>query len=249
MIVEPAVLLHGHEVVAVPLVFGLESHTRAEKIERSRTVEGNDSHTMLDGFNLHSPIPSMSAGMKVAIVHKRLDRDTKGTAGSEQRVSNVSGVLSLAHPNALFEQGVGEHESPNRRRALQTETFDIQITLGINGATRPAICCERVLGAVIAGHLVQFRDHLRSSNRGLERRDQKAMIAARQIAADRSRGVSPDAVGDKPFPLFGNLEGVANLSAEFNIGLARVRGHFRFRQRTRASLRHRHVASFHCRRI
>src|SRR5207249_9897477 len=74
------------------LVFGFESHTRAEKIEKSRTVEGHDSHTMLDGFNLHSPIPSMSAGMKVAIVHKRLDRDTKR---SEEHTSELQSRFDL----------------------------------------------------------------------------------------------------------------------------------------------------------
>src|SRR5579864_372726 len=45
------------------------------------------------------------------------------------------------------------------------------------------------------------------------------MIAASQVAADGSRGVAANAVGDKPLALLGDLERTADLPAECNLGL------------------------------
>src|SRR6266567_8001956 len=158
LVVEPTVFFHRQEAVAVPLVPCFELRIGAQKIERSGSVEGHDAHSVPDGFNLHSPISCMRAGVKVAIVDERFHRETKRTAGPEPRELDVSGVFALTHPNAFFEQGVAEREPPHRYCVFQAKTFDVEITLGLDGAARPAIGGENVLGAVVAGGLLQFSD-------------------------------------------------------------------------------------------
>src|SRR5437588_12380781 len=64
----------------------------------------------------------------------------------------------------------------------------------------------------------------------MEGGDQQAMIAAGQIAADRSGGVAADTVSNEPFALFGNFERPAYLTPEFDCHAARRAGRFGFRR-------------------
>src|SRR5215469_210237 len=113
-IVEPAVHFHCHETVAVPFMLWLELCIGAEEIKRHRAIKSGYLHAFLGSLCAHPPIPCVCAGMKVTIVDKSFDREMKRTVSPDQRVLNVSGVLSLSHPNALFEQSIGKRKSPHR---------------------------------------------------------------------------------------------------------------------------------------
>src|SRR5215470_502299 len=157
-IVEPAVHFHCHEAVAVPFMLWLELCIGAEEIKRDRVIKSSYLHSILGSLDAHPPIPRVCAGMKVAIINKGFYCEAQRGASSDQRVLDVSGVLSLSHPNPLFEQSIGKRKSPHRSCALQTEVFDVEIALGFDGATRPTICRELVVGAVVSGGLFQLSD-------------------------------------------------------------------------------------------
>ena len=102
-IVQPARSFFGQEKVAVPLMLLFESRVGAENIKRDRAVECGNLDSVLDGPDLHPPIASMRIRMEVAIVDKRLHSQANRPASPEQRILDVGSVLTLAHPDALFE--------------------------------------------------------------------------------------------------------------------------------------------------
>src|SRR5205807_4017588 len=229
-IVQPARSFFGPATVAVSLMLLFESRVGAENIKRDRAVECGNLDSVLDRPGLDPPIACMRIRVEVAIVDKRLHSQASRPTAPEQRVWDVGSVLTLAHPDARFEQSVGRRESPYRTRAFQVETLKVEVALGLDGAAGPAICSERVARTVVVGRLFQLCDELRSSERRMEGGDQQAMIAAGQIAADGSGGVAADTVRNEPFPLFGNFQRPAYLTPEFYCHAARRAGRFGFRR-------------------
>src|SRR5205823_9244494 len=178
VVIEAAVSLYRQEVISIPLVPCLEFGIGAEQIEGNSAFIGGDLYSALGRLNLHPPVAGMSAGMKITIIDKCFGGETHCSASSEQGVLNVSGVLVLAHPDALLEQRVGQRKPPDRSRAFQAKTLDVQIALGFDGAADPAICGERVVPSVVARGFLQLCDQLSSLQGRMERGDKKTVIAA-----------------------------------------------------------------------
>src|SRR5215471_3143742 len=155
-IVKPAVPFHWHETVAVPFMHWFEFCIGAQEVKRDRVIKSGYLHSILRSFYVHPPIPRVCAGMKVTIVDQTLHRETKRTACPDQRVFDVSGVLALPHPNPLFEQSIAKRKSPNWHCAFQPETLNVEVAFWFDGATRPTICREPVVGAVVTGGLLQL---------------------------------------------------------------------------------------------
>ena len=66
--VQPAILFKRQKTIAVPLVSRFDRGVAAEKIERRRSIECRDFDAMLNVFDVHLPIASMSRGVIVPIV-------------------------------------------------------------------------------------------------------------------------------------------------------------------------------------
>src|SRR5580704_7313063 len=98
--------------------------------------------------------------MKIAVVDEGLKVDFDGTAGAREGVVNEGGVFALNHPDALFEQCVGERVCPNGSGAFETEAFEIEKTSRVDGAAGPAVGCERVGGTGVANGFIEERDQL-----------------------------------------------------------------------------------------
>src|SRR5205085_5821103 len=112
-------------------------------------------YSVLDRCNPHAPISSMRARMKVAVVDKCLEREANRSPSSDQRVLDVSGVLAPSHPDALFEKRVGKRKPPDRSRAFQAKTLDVEIAFRLDRAIGPTICRERV----ILGPMARSEEH------------------------------------------------------------------------------------------
>ena len=158
VIVEAAGPLFREETVAAPFVCWFECGIGAEKIERGCAVEGGDPNPRANGFHAHPPISGMRAGMKIAVIDESFHRKTERAASADHGVLDVTGVLALAHPDAFFEERIGQREPPQRSCAFQAEAFNVEIAFGIDRATGPAIRCERIIGTIVGGRLVQFCD-------------------------------------------------------------------------------------------
>ena len=160
VIVETAKTLGGQVKIQIPLLGGFDPRRRTQQIERRRTLEGRHTQAMLDGLDVHPPSPRSGArlgeGMVVAIVDQRLERQLQGAARPHEVVTDVSGVRSVPHPNALFEQSVRESKRPHGRRAFESKPLDVQVSARDDGAARPAIGREWKRLSIVFGGLFQF---------------------------------------------------------------------------------------------
>ena len=125
----------------------------------------------------------------------------------------------MLHPDALFDQRVGDFETPDRSGSVESKAFDIQIAFGLDRAAFPAIGRQGVIRAVITRRLIELRYQLRAANGRIERGHQQAVIAPRKIAADRAGSKTTDAVGDQPLALLGNFQRPANFAAKIDFRL------------------------------
>src|SRR5207245_4150997 len=133
---------------------------RPNTVERLRILEGRHTQAMLDGLDVHPPSPHTGArlgeGMVVATVDQRLERQLQRAARPHEVVTDVSGVRSVPHPNALFEQSVRESKRPDGRRAFESKPLDVQVSARDDGAARPAIGREWKRLSIVFGGLFQF---------------------------------------------------------------------------------------------
>src|SRR6516162_8328825 len=153
-IVEPAVLFHGNETVAMPFMLWFEFCIGAEEVKRDRVIKSGYLHSILGSLHAHPPISRVRARMKVTIVDQSFNHETKRTVSPDQRVLEVSGVLALSHPNPLFQHGIGKRKSPNRRCAFQAETLNVDVTFWLNGTTGPTVGCKRIVRAVVGARFL-----------------------------------------------------------------------------------------------
>jgi hypothetical protein len=149
-----------------------------------------DPDALVDGIDLHTPIARVRQGMKVAVVDEGFQLDIDGTTRAKKRVLDVRGVLALAHPDAFFEESIGEGVSPGGHAAFEIKTFEVSETFRIDSPTGPAMRCERKISARVVDDFVKRRDQLRAADRRLKRSDQQTVIAAREAASDGTGGVS-----------------------------------------------------------
>src|SRR5271167_1892303 len=109
--------------------------------------------------------------MKIAIVDEGLQVDFDRTAGSRKSVVNKRGVFALNHPNPLFEQGICQGVGPNGSGAFETETFEVNKALRIDGTAGPAMGCQAIRGTTISNGLIEHRAELSAAERPLKGSD------------------------------------------------------------------------------
>ena len=235
--IEAAILLKRQKIIAVPVVPRFDGDFAARKIEGGRSVERSNFDPIPDVFDLHLPIAGVRRGMVVAVVDERFAFKFQDVACPDQGVLHKRGVLPLSHPNAFLKQRITDRESPNGRCALQMKALDVHVAFRFNRAAHPPICREWKIFAVVTGCFIEFRNHLRSPDRWVEGGEQESVVAAGQIAADRSGGEAADSVGDEPLALFRLFEGAAGFAAETDSGDPRHAYGRRFAVRHLALLR------------
>src|SRR5229473_1035802 len=157
----------------MPFVARLKFCLGAEKIKRSSAVEGVDLDAIFDGSHSHLPISSVSARMEVAVIHQSFQFQLKRLATPQECVLHVGGVLTLPHPNPLFDKRITECELPDGSSAVQPEALDVHVALGFNSAAQPAVCGKLIFNAGILNSFFQPCDKLRSTDGRVERSDEE----------------------------------------------------------------------------
>ncbi len=63
----------------------------------------------------------------------------------------------MFHPDALFDQSVRTCERPDGNRSFESKTFDVPISVWIDGSVQPSICAQLVHDAVVFSGFVNLR--------------------------------------------------------------------------------------------
>ena len=221
-IVEAALTLAREIEIAIPVVWRrLGLYVRncgiAQQIERRRAVERGDAQSPRDRLDAHLPIAGVGDGVIIAIVHQRFEREFDRLVCAAQTVEHARGVRALRHPNAFFELNVvTERERPHRNRAFEVKSY----------GAHPALRSDRAIVPAIGGKLEclprDARDFFdlcceqRSPDRRFERGNQQTVIAARQHAGNRARGIAADAVGHQPFARASRGEVAGDFAAQIH---------------------------------
>src|SRR5437660_4103635 len=102
-VVQTAVVFDFKEAIAIPDVLRLDESIHTLQIKWNSAVVRENPHAMLRRLDAHAPIASVSRAMEVTVIDENLCKELDRRGCFEQRVTNVGGVLALAHPDALFE--------------------------------------------------------------------------------------------------------------------------------------------------
>ncbi len=174
VIIQPALFLHRHETVAIPLMPHFARRIRAFQKKWRRPFERRHLHSRaaIDHIDLHPPVARMRRAVIIAIIHQRLQRNFRRRRSSQQRVLHVRRVFSVLHPYALFQQRIRQRIRPHRRHAFQTKTLDAQKSFRIGDAAHPLMRRKRVVRPRVANNLIHSRNQLHPSNRRLQCRNQ-----------------------------------------------------------------------------
>src|SRR5258707_2765407 len=167
-VIEPAFLFPWLETVVVPFMARLTLGTRTPQKKRISAIKGRNLHAILNRLDFHAPVARVRGGMKVAVVHQSLQLHLHRTAPADERILNKRGVFALAHPDAFFNQHIGQSVDPYWCGALKMEALDVAEARRIYRAAGPVLRSQGVIRAGIAERFIQRRDKLRASERGLQ---------------------------------------------------------------------------------
>ncbi len=215
-----AKLLDAQEEVLVPVELRRHLRPIAQQVERPRAVEHRDSQAVVNVLDLGGPVVDDGRAVIVTVVAQGLDRQAHRPGGARQAVLDVGGVRAGLHPDALFQQGVGDGVGPDGRRALQVEAVEQMMTVALERAVFPAVGVERVetaaigVDAVVLDRLVELGQEQRAAERRLERGHEQTVVTPRQHAGDGAAGKAADTVGDQPLPPGSHRKIAAHLAAE-----------------------------------
>ena len=79
-IVEAAIFFLRQKTIAVPLLLRLDTGLRAQQIKGSGALKGSDLHAIFQRRDVHAPISSVRAGVKIAIVDESFYLQLDGRA-------------------------------------------------------------------------------------------------------------------------------------------------------------------------
>jgi hypothetical protein len=96
--------------------------------------------------------------MEVSIIYERFQFHFDGIVAPHEGVLNEGGVLTLAHPDALFQKRIGQRVSPHGRRAFQMKIFQEQKTLWFDSAAGPTMGGKGKIGSGVMDDFVDSRD-------------------------------------------------------------------------------------------
>src|SRR5260370_625366 len=81
----------------------------------------------------------LSVRIIVPAIHQHVQAQVCRTASAQPPVLHESSIRSRLHPDAFFNQRIGQRNLPDRCGAFQVECFDVQETVRRNGSAGPAI--------------------------------------------------------------------------------------------------------------
>ena len=133
-VIEATIALDCKIEVVIPLVrwFGCGRQTKQTKWRR--TFKGDDADAMLDRIDIHPPAAGVRASVVIAVVDERFDLQAHRAIPAHELVGDVRPVGALLHPDALFNQRIGERVDPDGIRAFEPETFDQAMSGGRHAA-------------------------------------------------------------------------------------------------------------------
>src|SRR6266851_7187481 len=161
VVIKPAFLFPWLETVAVPLMAWLALGARTPQIKWGSAIKSRNFHAILNRLDFHAPVARVRGGMKVAVVHQSLQVHLHRTAPPDENILNKRGVFALAHPDAFFNQPIGQSVDPYWCGALKMEALDVAEARRIYRAAGPMLRNQGVIRAGIAERFIQRRDKLR----------------------------------------------------------------------------------------
>src|SRR5260370_17112308 len=111
--------------------------TRTPQKKRISAMKSRNLHAILNRLDFHAPVARVRGGMKVAVVHQSLQVHLHRTAPPDENILNKRGVFALAHPDAFFDQRIGQSVDPYWCGALKMKALDVAETLGIYPPAAP----------------------------------------------------------------------------------------------------------------
>ena len=151
-------------------------------------------------MSFDTPSTPTSTGCFVgAKLHRRPQRQPHRFS-RQHRVANVHRVLAVHHEDPLFDDDVGERETPDRQPGFEPELDQVLTTVdGVRAGdlvfvAEPAHRPVREPDAL--EHVIQ---HHTPPDRRRQRGDEQAVIPPRHDAGNRAGGVAAEAIRDQPF--------------------------------------------------
>src|SRR5438552_2144680 len=137
--------------------------------------------------------------MVVAVIDKSFGVKLKWRRPTQQRVTNVSCVSTLAHPDASFQAGIAQGINPGGDRSIESKAFDVLKSLRSYRAAGPLVRSEFVGFAAAVDNFVECGNKLRAPDGRMKRSQKNSVIAARGATCDGSGSIATDSVCDEPF--------------------------------------------------
>jgi hypothetical protein len=179
-----------------------------------------DAHTVGNRADLGLPVVEDGGLVVVAIVDEGFGIELERPTAAQQAIVNVGCVGAWLHPDALFEQGVGEGVAPDGRGAFEMKAFQVAQPFLFDRGIGPAVGEEGEVGAVVFAVFVELSQQEGAAERRLEGGDEEAVVAAREQTGDRAHREAANAVGHQPFTALGNGQVATNFASELDHGCA-----------------------------
>ena len=216
--IEPALVLTGEIVAAIPLLGGLGPRARGQQAQSGHAHERGDGKPVGNHGDGHRVAQVSSGRVEVSAIDHALEGELDDAASAQHLIPDIGGRLSLLHPHALLDEGISAGEGPHRGHGLQSEGLEESVALGSDGAAGPAVGAQLEALAEIADHLLYLGHHQMTAERGLESGHQEAVVTARERPRHGARSEAAHPVGAEPFPRFRRPKIARHLSAEANEG-------------------------------
>ena len=119
--------------------------------------------------------------MVAAIRQQRDMQFRRYIRGSGQQAKcNTGGIITVLHPDALFEQQVGDGEMPHRHTAFQAEALQLQVAGWLYDPAGPAVGEQRPVLLATAQCRIGLDGEQRATQRRVQRRDQQPVVTTCQ---------------------------------------------------------------------
>ena len=157
-------------------------------------------------------------------VQRRADFQLQSGRTFQQPVDDVGRVLEMRHHHALLDADTVLRKSPHRKAALERELLEeSRFRIGNLFSAAVLVAAEPVADSVGFNDLFEMIEHHRARERSGQCGNQMSVEAARTGAADRSRSVAAEGVGDEPFASEKRVKRIAARPAELQRLRCRLR--------------------------
>ena len=189
----------GHELTADGEVDPVPLGALQRELERGVALEPELVARFEHGEGVGRVERPVDGRLVRAKVQRGCELDEHGAVALDHAPRHVRGVLEVREQRALLQAEpvdlVAPHGQPRFEAKLRERRRGVRELGAVFGEERG----ERDDVAALEAHLLAHaREHHRAAERRGQGRDEQAVIAAREHAADGARGVAPEAVGEQP---------------------------------------------------